>query len=156
MKWATRKGVKFDRSACAWLILRHLDPAAEFSFLTEDEMPAALAAGARPFHNIGYAGPGARKQTSFQTLLDEYQLNKAGNPLQFMAEFIHAGEIESEAKGIDDPLRAIIKGVNALVKSDQEMIDRTLPIYDALYAYCQRKAAGSTRWAGLEPGWGQS
>ena len=30
-----------------------------------------------------------------------------------------------------------------------------LPIFDALYAYCRRKAAGQTRWAGLEPGWGQ-
>jgi hypothetical protein len=30
MRWATRTGVHIDRAACAWLIRRHLDPAATF------------------------------------------------------------------------------------------------------------------------------
>jgi hypothetical protein len=29
VRWATRKGVHIDRAACAWLIRRHVDPAAD-------------------------------------------------------------------------------------------------------------------------------
>jgi len=32
MRWATRAGVHIDRAACAWLIGRFIDPAAEFVF----------------------------------------------------------------------------------------------------------------------------
>ncbi len=153
MRWVTRKGVKFDRSACAWLVLRHIDPQAEIEYMDAPEMDRAIAAGSRPFHNINYAGPGSRTRSSFEDLLIEYKLQ--GDPaLTCMRDFVHAGEISSEATGEDDALRALIKGVNALVKSDAEMVERSLPIFDALYAYCKRKAAGNSKWAGLEPGWG--
>jgi hypothetical protein len=155
MKWVTRKGVKFDRSACAWLILRKLDPQAEFGFLEAEEMPGAIAAGAKPFHDVTYKGPGSRERTSFEELVLQYLPQHNDPALDLMRDFIHRAEIEGEASGIDDPLRAIAKGVNALVKSDQEMIDRMLPIYDALYAYCQRRAAGRNLWASLEPDWGK-
>jgi hypothetical protein len=56
MKWVTRKGVKFDRTACAWLIKRFIDADAEFDFVTGDEMPAAIEAGARAFHNYAFTG----------------------------------------------------------------------------------------------------
>ena len=32
MKWATRRECHVDRAACAWLIQRFIDPAAEFVF----------------------------------------------------------------------------------------------------------------------------
>jgi hypothetical protein len=35
VRWATRKGVHIDRAACAWLIRRHVDPAAEFVFVAD-------------------------------------------------------------------------------------------------------------------------
>jgi hypothetical protein len=155
MQWVTRKGVKLDRSACAWLVLRHLDPQAEFLYLEAEPMQAAIAAGARPFHNVTYAGPGSRTRSSFEDLLAENGLAQSDPALAEMATFIHAAEIGGEAGGTDDALRAITKGVNAQVHSDQEMVEQMLPIFDALYTYCRRKVAGQTRWAGLEPGWGQ-
>lgn len=157
MRWVTRKGVKFDRSACAWLILRHIDPQAEFAYLDAGEMDAAIAAGAQPFHNITFAGPGSpRAQSSFEDLLQAHGLDTRDPALALLAGFVHRGEIGGEATGADDPLRAIAKGMNALVHSDAEMVEWMLPVYDALYAYCQRQAVGTTRWAGLEPGWGQT
>jgi hypothetical protein len=154
MRWVTRKGVKFDRSACAWLVLRHIDPDARIEYMDADDMDRAIEEGARYFHNVTFAGPGQpRARTSFEDLLIEYDL--ADPALSCMRDFIHAGEIGGEIHGGDDALRAIVKGVNALVSSDQEMVDRMLPIYDALYAYCKRKVAGKDRWASLEPGWGQ-
>lgn len=155
MKWVTRKGVKFDRSACAWLILRHIDPQAQFEFGDAEEMAKAIEAGARPFHNVTFAGPGTRTKSSFEELLVEQGLDK-DPALWCMRDYVHAGEIEAEQKGADDTLRAIAKGVNAMVSSDQEMIDGMLPVYDALYAYCKRKVEGRDKWASLEPGWGKS
>ena len=35
MKWATRANIHIDRAACAWLIRRHIDPDAEFVFVTD-------------------------------------------------------------------------------------------------------------------------
>lgn len=41
MKWATRANIHIDRAACAWLIRRHIDPDAEFVFITDPaELPA--------------------------------------------------------------------------------------------------------------------
>jgi hypothetical protein len=46
MKWATRAGIHIDRAACAWLIRRHVDPDAEFVFVTDR---ADVPADATPF-----------------------------------------------------------------------------------------------------------
>lgn len=145
----TRKGVKFDRSACAWLVLRHLDPQATFLYLDAEPMQAAIAGGARPFHNVTFTGQ-ARAQSSFEDLLAESGLIDSDPAL--VGGFVHEAEIGAEKGGPDNPLQAIAKGVDALVHSDSEMIERMLPIFDALYAECRRKIAGQHRWASLEPG----
>ena len=53
MRWVTWEQVGIDRMACAWLIRRFVDPAAEFQFVPvgRQDMPA----GAEPFDI-----PGAR------------------------------------------------------------------------------------------------
>ena len=38
MKWVTRRNIKVDRVACPWLIRRCVDPAAEFTFVAEEEL----------------------------------------------------------------------------------------------------------------------
>ena len=35
-KWVTRRGIKVDRTACAWLIKRFIDAEAEFTFENPD------------------------------------------------------------------------------------------------------------------------
>jgi hypothetical protein len=35
VRWATRAGIHIDRAACAWLIRRHVDERAEFTFVTD-------------------------------------------------------------------------------------------------------------------------
>jgi hypothetical protein len=65
------------------------------------------------------------------------------------AETKEPGSIE-EAEG----LRAIAKGMNSLSRSDQEMVERMLPVFDALYAYCVRRVQGHRGWANADPTWG--
>ena len=45
MRWATRTGPHVDRTACAWLIARFVDPQAEFVFVSDpDDVPADATA----------------------------------------------------------------------------------------------------------------
>ncbi|MEO8287949.1 MAG: chromate resistance protein ChrB domain-containing protein [Chloroflexota bacterium] len=151
MKWVTRKGVRLDRTACAWLIQRHIDHAAEIIYVNADALPDAIEEGALPFHNTVSEEPGTRERTSFQELLAEYRLDEQNDALALMGEIVHSAETK-ELGSVEEGegLRAIAKGVNALVHSDAEMVERMLPVFDALYAYCVRRASGHRGWANSE------
>jgi hypothetical protein len=156
MKWVTRKGVRLDRTACAWLIQRHIDPHAEIMYVEADALPEIIEQGALPFHNTVSEEPGTRERTSFQELLAEYRLDESNDALALMGEIVRGAETK-EPGSIEEGegLRAIAKGMNALVKSDPEMVERMLPVFDAVYSYCVRRVEGHRGWANSEPGWGQ-
>jgi hypothetical protein len=50
VRWATRARIHVDRAACAWLIVRFIDPDAEFVFVHD---PADVPSGATPFDMRG-------------------------------------------------------------------------------------------------------
>jgi hypothetical protein len=148
MKWVTRKRIKLDRSACAWLILRHIDPQAQITYVEAEDLPKAIEEGALPFHNTVSEEPGMRERTSFQELLAEYRLDESNPALALLGEMVYGAETKDlgsieEAEG----LRAIAKGMNSLCQSDKEMVERMMPVFDALYAYCVRRVAGIRGWA---------
>jgi hypothetical protein len=156
MNWVTRKGVRLDRTACAWLILRHIDPKANIDYVEAEALPRAIEEGALPFHNTVSEDPGTRERTSFQELLAEYRLDESNEALALMGDIVRGAETK-ELGSIEEGegLRAIAKGMNSLVHSDQEMVERMLPIFDALYAYCVRRVEGHRGWANAEQGWQQ-
>jgi hypothetical protein len=149
MKFVTRRGVRLDRSACAWLILRHIDPHA-------NSLTQAIEAGALPFHNTVSEDPGTRERTSFQELMAEYKLDETNPALALMGDIVRYAETK-EPGSIEqaEGLHAIAKGMNALSRSDQEMVQRMMPVFDALYAYCVRQVEGHQGWANAEESWGQ-
>ncbi|HKP53539.1 MAG TPA: chromate resistance protein ChrB domain-containing protein [Chloroflexia bacterium] len=152
MKWVTRKGVKFDRTACAWLIKRFIDPDAEFGFLTGEEMPAALEAGARPFHNYAWTGNAEdlpQDRINFPKLISNYSLEEAHPGLPLMAETVRKAERVGWAKDGTEhySLWAIANGIYMLVNGDDAgMVQGMMPVYDALYAYCRLRAEGKSGW----------
>lgn len=155
MKWVTRRGVRLDRAACAWLIMRHLDPGAEIIYVDADQIPDAIEEGALPFHNTVSEEPGTRERTSFQELLAEYRLDDSNEALDLMGEIARSAETKDPGSIEEgEGLRAIAKGINSLVKDDNEMVDRMAPIFDALYAYCVRRVEGHRGWANAEKEWG--
>ncbi|HKP53012.1 MAG TPA: chromate resistance protein ChrB domain-containing protein [Chloroflexia bacterium] len=156
MKWVTRKGVRLDRTACAWLIKRHLDPKASIAYVEADELSDAIEDGALPFHNTVSEEPGTRERTSFQELLTEYRLDDSNAALELMGQIVRGAETK-EPGSIEEGegLRAIAKGMNALAKSDDEMVERMLPVFDGLYAYCQRRVEGHRDWANANAEWGK-
>lgn len=141
MRWATRAGVHIDRSACAWLIVRHLDPQAQFVFVSgPDEVPDDATAFDMRGAELGHHG----SDCTFETILRRYDL--ADPVLWRIAAIVHEADLEDdhydapEAAGFDLILRAL-----ALAHADKEVLSMTAPIFDAVYGYIRRSViAGGT------------
>jgi hypothetical protein len=131
MIWATRRHVHIDRTACAWLIHRFIDPDAQFVFVDDpDEVPA----DATPFDMRGVELGHRDGGCSFETILARYQLDDPA--LERIGQLVHEADIGDErydapeAPGID----ALLRGLALSAPDDQHMIDQTAPLYDAFYA----------------------
>jgi hypothetical protein len=132
MKWVTWENVGVDRIGCAWLILRSIDPEAEFRFVPVDLHP--LPNGYEPFDIPGVRLTHRRGHCTFHTLLREYHLTDA--ILERIATIIDEADmaqditIEPVAAGLD----AICRGIRLISPDDQTAIERGRLVYDALYA----------------------
>lgn len=134
MKWATRPGVHVDRTACAWLIRRTIDPDAEFFYIADS---ADVPADTTPFDMPGVDLGHHESDCSFETILHRYEIHDP--VLAAIAELIHEADIEDDrydapaAPGLD----IIIRGLS-LTLGDDAVLAATTPIYDGLYEYFKR------------------
>jgi len=141
MKWVTRARPKVDRIACPWLIWRFVDPEAKFLYVPPDQvLEAAAREGAIPFDvpgvELGHRGP----ECSFDAIIRRYRL--ADPALARLALIVRgadtgAKDLAPESRGLE----AIAEGFRLVYGDDQELLARELPVYDALYAYCQSLVA---------------
>jgi len=137
MRWATRAGIHIDRAACAWLIRRFVDPAAEFTFVGD---PAEVPADATPFDMRGVELGHRDGGCSFETFLRRYDLDDP--VLWAIARIIHEADLEDErydapeAPGVDVLMRGL-----SMVRRDHEVLDISAPLYDGLYEYLRRAAS---------------
>lgn len=137
MKWVTRARPKVDRVACPWLIKRFVDPHAEFLYVPPDQvLEVAKREGAIPFDvanvELGHNGP----ECSFDAVLKKYNLTD--HALHRLALIVRgadtdAKDLTSESRGLD----AIAEGFRLVFQNDHELLEREMPVYDALYAYCR-------------------
>jgi len=136
MKWATRPNCHIDRAACAWLIRRYLDAAAEFIFVDD---PEDVPPDATPFDMRGVLLSHHAGRCSFETFLLHYQLDDPA--LQEIARIVHEVDLADErfdapeAPGLD----VLLQGL-ALLHDDAEFLALTEPLFDALYAIYERRA----------------
>ncbi len=136
MQWVTRRQIRVNRTATAWLIRRFIDPAASFVFCAPEEVAAVQRDGA-----IGFDAPGARYshrddrgRCSFEALVDEHCAEDAS--LRRLAAIVHGADF---ADVVDAPpesagLRAISRGFPMVAASDDETLAKAAFLYDALYA----------------------
>jgi hypothetical protein len=134
VRWATRAGVHVDRAACAWLLHRFVDPAAEFVFVDDpDEVPADATAfdmrGVELSHHGG--------DCSFETILRRYRLD---DPVLWdLARIVHEADLADErydapeAPGVDVLLRGL-----SMVAADQEVLALAGRLFDGLYEHRRR------------------
>jgi len=145
MKWITRERPKVDRIACPWLIRRFVDRDAEFLFVPAPQVvSAAEREGAIPYDvpgvELGHHGAAC----SFDAILGKYRL--ADPALERLASIVRGADTDAhdltpESRG----LRAIAQGFGLVYDDDHRQLEAELPVYDALYAWCQSEvAAGAT------------
>ena len=138
MKWVTWENVGVDRIGCAWLIRRHIDRDAQFSFIPEGS--SDLPAGAEPFDIPGVRLSHHGGHCSFHAILREYKLD--GDPvLRRIARIIDEADtvqevqVEPSAAGLD----LICTGVRLASADDLLALQRGAFVYDALYAALGRE-----------------
>lgn len=144
MKWVTRARPKVDRIACPWLIKRFVDEQAEFLYVPGDQvMAVAEREGAIPFDVPGVELGHHGEECSFDAIVKKYGLSDpalAQLALIVRGADTDAKDLTPESRGLE----AIATGFHLAYQNDLEQLERELPVYDALYAYCRgRVAAGS-------------
>jgi AraC-like DNA-binding protein len=137
MKWITRERPKIDRIACPWLIKRFIDKDAEIIYVPFEEVkPKAQELNAIPFDipDVEYTHYG--DECTFDYMLKKH---KVADPAVKTISAIVRGadtdrhDIAPQASG----LWAISSGLSENVKNDQELLEKGMIIYDALYTWAK-------------------
>jgi hypothetical protein len=136
MHWVTSRKIKINRAATVWLIRRFIDPEAVFVFVS----PADVAAEAQRLCGVGFHAPGTQYpardgggRTPFEALVEERCAGDAAlrrmSVIVRDADVPRAGEVP-EAAGL-----RLISGAFPLVATDdEETVERSAFLYDAMYA----------------------
>jgi hypothetical protein len=139
MKWVTRARPKVDRIACPWLIKRFVDGEAEFLYVSPDKvMETAKQEGATPFDvpnvELGHHG----SECSFDAIIRKYNLKDPA--LEILAPIVRGADTDAKDLTLESRgLEAIAEGFRLVFQNDDELLEREIPVYDALYAYCREK-----------------
>lgn len=136
----TRERPKTDRIACPWLIRNFIDPEAEFLYVPAEEV---LAVAEREGGH-SYDSPGARYThrdglCSFEVLVDEYEIDDPA--IALLARIVHGADVaeDRDATPQSRGLLAIAEGFHLLALDDHRQLELSLPVYDALYAWCRQE-----------------
>ena len=139
MKWVTRERPKTDRIACPWLIRTFIDADAEFLFVPPDDVLAV----AEQERALSFDAPGARYThrdglCSFEVLLEEHSLDDPA--LHRLARIVHGADMADDRDATPESrgLLAVAEGFALLELGDHRQLELSLPVYDALYAWCAR------------------
>jgi hypothetical protein len=138
MRWVTRERPKTDRIACPWLIKNFIDPEAEFLYVPAEQV--LQVATQQDAHS--YDAPGAEYThrdglCSFEVLLADYELDDPA--LALLARIVHGADVadDRDATPQSRGLLAIAEGFHLLELGDHRQLELSLPVYDALYAWCK-------------------
>lgn len=146
MEWITRERPKIDRIACPWLILRFIDPQAQFHYVPADRVLAmAKHTGAIPYDIPGVELTHVGELCSFDAFLKRYRLDDAA--LSHLAVIVRGADtsrldLVPQSAG----LYAISLGLSAIISNDHEMLRHGLVMYDALYAWCAKLQNETHAW----------
>ena len=144
MKWVTRERPKTDRIACPWLILRFIDPEAEFLYVpAPDVLEVAEREGALSFDASDARFTHRDGLCTFEVLLEEYGLDEPA--LVLLGRIVHGADVadDRDATPQSRGLLAIAEGFFLLELDDHRQLELSLPVYDALYAWCRRETSST-------------
>ncbi|OYT92494.1 MAG: hypothetical protein CFE43_08410 [Burkholderiales bacterium PBB3] len=137
-RWITRERPKIDRIVCPWLLRRFIDTRAEFFYVPTDQvLRQAEVLGA-----VAYDIPGAPVShvgalCSFDALLRGFDLQDQA--LDLLATVVRGADTDRlDLAPQSAGLLALSLGLSRLhAHDDHAMLEAAMPLYDALYAWCQ-------------------
>ena len=144
MKWVTRERPNVDRIACPWLVKRFVDKDAEFLYAPAGEvMAVAEREGATPYDVQGVELGHHGDECSFDAIIHKYNLKDPA--LKKLALIVRGADTQArdltpESRG----LVAIATGFRQVYENDHEQLAAEMPVYDALYAWCQSQVAAAS------------
>jgi len=135
---------KTDRIPCPWLILRFIDPEAEFLYVpAPDVLEVAEREGALSFDASDARFTHRDGLCTFEVLLEEYGLDEPA--LVLLGRIVHGADVadDRDATPQSRGLLAIAEGFFLLELDDHRQLELSLPVYDALYAWCRRETSST-------------
>jgi len=85
-----------------------------------------------PNVELGHHGP----ECSFDAIIKKYNLTDPA--LRMLAVIVRGADTDARDLAPECPgLEAIAEGFRLAYVDDHELLEREMPVYDALYAYCQ-------------------
>ncbi len=136
MLWVTRPRPHIDRTACAWLIRRFVDPEPTFAFASDADAAARLSG--TPFDMRGVALGHQEGRCSSESILHEYLLDDPA--LREIAAMVHDADLDDERFGSPEApgLDAVIRGLGLVIQDDHELLRATDQLYHGLYAWVRQ------------------
>ena len=148
MIWVTKRRIKVNRAATAWLIRRFIDPEATLLFVE----PEAVADVQRSQGATGFDAPGAtyphedaQGRCSFEALVAEHCADDAA--LVALARIVHDADFRDQTYLTPESagLRAISEGFPLVNADDHESVERAGFLYDALHAALRERLGKEER-----------
>lgn len=144
MTWVTKKHIKVNRAATAWLIRRFIDPGATLLFVAPEQVAEVQQhEGATGFDAPGatYPHQDAAGRCSFEALVEEHRPDDPA--LVALARIVRGADFRDQITITPESagLRAISDGFPLVARDDHETVERTAFLYDALYTSLQARMA---------------
>jgi AraC-like DNA-binding protein len=137
MRWITRERPKIDRIACPWLIKRFVDKDAEVIYVPfEQVIKKAKELNAIPFDLPGVEYTHYGDQCTFDFILQKHKLNDPA--LKVLAVIVRGADTDRhDLAAQSSGLWAISAGLSYNTKDDQQLLEKGMLIYDALYSWAK-------------------
>ena len=137
MKWITRERPKIDRIACPWLIKNFVDKEAEFIYVAKEQVfDKAKELDAIPFDIPGAEYSHDGEECTFDFIIKKHQLTDSA--LQQLSVIVRGADTDRfELAPQSAGLWAISAGLSHNYKTDHEMLETGMKIYDALYSWAK-------------------
>jgi hypothetical protein len=143
-RWVTRRRIRVNRAATAWLIRRFVDRSATILFVEPEEVAEVQRRdGAKGFDAPGatYPHQDSRGRCSFEALVEEHCAHDPA--LVALARIVRGADFRDQIDLTPESagLRAISEGFPLVARSDDETVERVGFLYDALYASLRERLA---------------
>lgn len=137
MKWITRERPEIDRIACPWLIKNFIDKDAEFIYVPYDKvLDKAKKIKAIPFDVPGVEFTHYKDQCTFDYFIKKYKIDDPA--IKTMAVIVRAADTDRHhLAGQSSGLWAISAGLAYNIKDDNELLQKGMMLYDALYSWAK-------------------